>query len=216
MRENLTELVFILDRSGSMASMADEAIGGFNSFLEDQKKDENESRLTLVLFDHEYTVVHDGKDVNSVEPLCKDTYCPRGTTALLDAVGRAIDDVGKRLANTPEEDRPGKVLVAVLTDGLENASNDYNKTKLGEMVSHQRDKYSWEFLFLAANQDAFSEGTGMGFAGNLTMSYDSHTAGGFKKAFNSLRSATKIYKSCASIKNVSLKDLEDDDLDQDA
>jgi uncharacterized protein YegL len=121
MKENLTELVFILDRSGSMGTMAKEAIGGFNAFLEEQKKLPGEAKLTLALFDHQYSLVCNGKDIKDVEPLDDKTYVPRGTTALLDAIGRTIDDVGSRLSATTEAERPSKILVAILTDGQENA-----------------------------------------------------------------------------------------------
>src|SRR3990167_9926770 len=145
MTNEVTELVFILDRSGSMGSMCDEAIGGFNAFLEEQKKLPGEAKLTLCLFDHEYQLIHNGKDIKTVEPLSKDTYTPRGTTALLDAVGRTLDDVGKRITDThtcnacgTTGKKPTKVLIAVLTDGLENASRDYKKTKINEMIEHHK------------------------------------------------------------------------------
>lgn len=182
MKKDSAEIVFILDRSGSMGSMAQEAISGFNAFLEDQKKLPGEARLTLVLFDHEYTLVYGGKDIKSAEPLCDHTYVPRGCTALLDSIGRTIDDVGKRLNEMAEEERPGKVLVAILTDGLENASSDFTKAKISEMISHQREKYAWEFVFLAANQDAISEAAKIGINANLSMNYCCDSAG-YKGAF---------------------------------
>lgn len=151
---SLVEIVVIVDRSGSMSVMRDEAIGGFNDFLQDQKDHPGQANFTLVLFDHEYLLVHDGVDVQGVPELNTKTYEPRGTTALLDAMGRTIDDVGERLANTPEENRPEKVIVCIITDGLENASKDYTRDRVTEMVEHQRDKYNWEFLFLAAGLGA--------------------------------------------------------------
>ncbi len=154
MRPDLTEIAFVLDRSGSMNAIAGDAIGGFNTFLTQQQALPGDARLTLVLFDHEYQVTHSGVEIRSVPPLDERTYVPRGMTALLDAVGRTIDDVGKRLAATPEDQRPGKVIVAILTDGMENASRDYTNAKVAAMIRHQQEKYSWEFIFLAANQDA--------------------------------------------------------------
>jgi hypothetical protein len=171
MKEGVTELVFVLDRSGSMELMRDEAIGGFNAFLEEQKKLPGEAKLTLALFDNQYDLVCNGKDIKCVEPLDEHTYVPRGTTALLDAIGRTVADVGRRLNDTPECDRPSKVLVAILTDGMENASNDYTKDKISEVISHQRGKYSWEFMFLAANQDAIAEGTSLGISAGLSYNY---------------------------------------------
>jgi hypothetical protein len=154
MNQNLTEIAFILDRSGSMVALADEAIGAFNSFLNDQKKQPGECRFTLAIFDHEYRLEHDEKNVQEAPELNRDTYKPRGTTALLDAIGRTLDDIGQKLSRTPEKDRPAKVIVAVLTDGLDNASRDYSKAKVDEMIQQQRDKYAWNFQFLAASQDA--------------------------------------------------------------
>jgi uncharacterized protein YegL len=207
MKDNLTELVFILDRSGSMASMSHEAIGGFNAFLEAQKKVPGDAKLSLVLFDHEYTMVHNGKDIKTVEPLDDKTYTPRGTTALLDAIGRTVDDVGKRLHDTLEEDRPSKVLVAILTDGLENASHEYEKTKINSMISHQTDKYSWQFLFLAANQDAIAEGLSLGIQANNSMTYCADTAIGNQAAYATLSCAATMYRctgNMGDIKNINI------------
>ncbi len=202
MKENLTELVFILDRSGSMTSMVDEAIGGFNSFLEEQKKLPGEAKLTVVLFDHEYTLLCNGQDIKCVEPLTSKTYVARGTTALLDAVGRTIDDVGKRLAATPEDQRPGKVLVAILTDGQENASRDYKKHKIKEMIGHQTGKYSWQFLFLAANQDAFAEAAQLGISLQNTSGYD-YSKIGTMDAFQAVSYNTSAYRSRGVMDNLS-------------
>ena len=156
MRPDLNEIAFVLDRSGSMNSIAGDAIGGFNTFLAQQQGEPGEAHLTLVLFDHEYLVAHDNVDIHSIPPLDARTYVPRGMTALLDAIGRTIDAIGARLANTPEDQRPGKVIVAILTDGMENASRDYNNRRVADMISHQQQKYAWEFIFLAANQDAIA------------------------------------------------------------
>jgi uncharacterized protein YegL len=156
MRPDLTEIAFVLDRSGSMNAIAGDAIGGFNTFLSQQQALPGAAHLTLVLFDHEYLVVHDNVKIADVAPLNERTYVPRGMTALLDAVGRTVDAIGVRLAATPEDQRPAKVIVAILTDGLENASRDYTAARVSEMIRHQQQKYSWEFIFLAANQDAIA------------------------------------------------------------
>lgn len=156
MNTNLTEIICIVDRSGSMESIRSDAIGGFNAFLEGQKAEPGEARLTLVLFDDRYEVPVAGAPLASVEPLTTKTFVPRGSTALLDAVGRTIDEVGKHLAATPEHERPGQVIVAILTDGLENSSRKYTWQMVGDRIRHQRDKYNWEFVFLAANQDAIA------------------------------------------------------------
>ena len=154
MNQNLTEIAVIIDRSGSMESIATDAIGGFNAFLREQQQDTADARLTLILFDDEFLTIHDSVDVRSVAALNDKTYTPGGSTALFDAVGRTIDQLGQRLAATPEAERPAKVVVAILTDGHENASTDYTQSKIAGMIEHQRAKYGWEFIFLAANQDA--------------------------------------------------------------
>ena len=156
MNLNLTEIACVIDRSGSMESIASDAIGGFNAFLKEQQKDTAEARLTLVLFDHEYEIVYQSVDVRQVAPLSAENYIPRGTTALFDAVGRTIDDLGRRLAKTAENERPAKVIIAILTDGLENSSRDYTQPKIASMIENQRTQYSWEFIFLAANQNAIA------------------------------------------------------------
>jgi uncharacterized protein YegL len=162
MNTNLSEIICILDRSGSMSSIRNDAIGGFNTFLESQKAVPGEARLTLVLFDDQYDVVHRAAPLKQVPGLDEATFVPRGTTALLDAIGRTVDDVGRRLAAIPEADRPGKVIVAILTDGMENSSRRYTRDRVFDMIRHQQDVYSWEFIFLAANQDAIATAAGIG------------------------------------------------------
>ncbi|MGV3533077.1 MAG: vWA domain-containing protein [Chthoniobacteraceae bacterium] len=156
MNKDLTEIAFILDRSGSMGSIARDAIAGFNQFLTDQQSAPGQARLTVVLFDDEYQLHVDQVPVAEVLPLDGSTYVPRGSTALLDAIGRTIDNLGKRLGATPEDQRPGKVIVAILTDGQENASHEYSWRAVSRRIRHQTDKYAWEFLFLGANQDAIA------------------------------------------------------------
>jgi len=177
MKKGLVEIVFILDRSGSMASIKNDAIGGFNSFLEEQKKVPGEANLTLVLFDHEYNLFYNGVKLQNAKPLDNSTYVPRGTTALLDAVGRTIDDVGVRLDSLPEEDRPEKVIVGILTDGFENASKDYTNTRISEMIDLQQKTYNWEFLYLGANQDAFSVAQSLNIKGINTSNFVANSIG---------------------------------------
>lgn len=142
MDHSLTEIICVIDRSGSMGAIRSDAIGGFNTFLRDQQQESGTARMTLVLFDHEYEIRYDAVPLQEVEPLDTTTYVPRGTTALLDAVGRTIDDVGKRLADTDESERPAQVIIAILTDGLENASSDYSWERVSKMIEHQREKYA--------------------------------------------------------------------------
>ena len=153
MRENSTEMVFVLDRSGSMSGLAADTIGGFNELIEKQKKIEGDAYVTTVLFDHEYEVLHDHVALGEVAPLTDKEYFARGSTALLDAVGRTIDSVGARLAAAPEEERPEHVVFVITTDGRENSSREYTAKQVREMVEHQQQKYSWQFVFLGANMD---------------------------------------------------------------
>lgn len=137
MKENLTELVFILDRSGSMSGLETDTIGGFNSMLEKQKKESGEAFVTTVLFDDKYELLHDRYDIKGVNLLTEKEYYVRGSTALLDAIGITINNIGKALSNTNEEDRPGKVLFVIITDGMENSSREFSYEKVKEMVEHQ-------------------------------------------------------------------------------
>jgi hypothetical protein len=163
-----TEIAFILDRSGSMESIASAAISGYNEFLKAQKATKDDqgnlipSTFSLILFDHEYTRLCHRVDIQDAQPLTSKTYEPRGTTALLDAMGRTIDEIGVALAALPESERPSKVIIAILTDGAENASQDYSLADIHKRISEQTSKYSWEFLFLGANQDAIATAAAIG------------------------------------------------------
>ncbi len=177
MRENLTEMVFVLDRSGSMSGLAADTIGGFNELIEKQKKIEGDAYVTTVLFDHEYEVLHDHVALGEVAPLTDKEYFARGSTALLDAVGRTINAVGARLAATPEEERPAHVVFVITTDGMENASREYTAKQVREMVEHQQQKYSWQFVFLGANMDAVSEARNLGISAKYAADFTSSRRG---------------------------------------
>ena len=164
MRENLTEMVFVLDRSGSMSGLAADTIGGFNELIEKQKKIEGDAYVTTVLFDHEYEVLHDHVALEEVAPLTDKEYFARGSTALLDAVGRTIDSVGARLAATAEDERPEHVVFVITTDGRENSSREYTAKRVRGMIEHQQQKYSWQFVVLGANMDAVSEARNLGIS----------------------------------------------------
>ncbi|MDP6999928.1 MAG: vWA domain-containing protein [Candidatus Poribacteria bacterium] len=182
MKEGFTEIISLVDRSGSMQSILDDAIGGFNIFLAAQQRQPSEAELSLILFDHEYQVVHQAVDIQQVEPLNQDTYVPRGSTALLDAVGKTIDAVGERLAATPESERPSQVIVSILTDGYENASQTYSKPKVAEMIKHQTEKYNWAFEFQAANMDAFAAAKELSIAPDRVVQFEA-TSQGVREAF---------------------------------
>ena len=170
MQNNLTEIIFILDESGSMDSVRSDTIGGFNSFLEDQKKVPGEVNFTFVKFSDYYKVVEEGQDIHLVDSLNESSYTPSYSTALLDAVGTAIKSVKKRIKATPKEERASKVLFAILTDGEENASRKFDTEKIQDLVKETRDKKGWEFLFLGADIDAWSGGLSMGINMNVNVS----------------------------------------------
>jgi hypothetical protein len=177
MNTQLTELAFILDRSGSMGSVAGAAIEGFNHFLHAQQAAPGQARLTLVLFDDEYLMPAASWPVAEVLPLDRTTYVPRNSTALLDAIGRTIDELGARLAALPDAERPGKVIIAILTDGLENASQRYTWGDVAARIRHQTQVYQWEFLFLGANQDAIATAAQLQIATTNAASFRSDAIG---------------------------------------
>ena len=177
MNKNYTEIAFILDRSGSMESCREAAMNGFNLFLHKQQQTEGLAKLTLVLFDDEYLVPINALPVAEVIALNHDTYLPRGSTALLDAIGRTIDDLGARLAAMPEQDRPGQVIVAILTDGLENSSQTYTWQQIARAIKQQTEQYRWTFLFLGANQDAIATAAQMNIAAANAATYVADAAG---------------------------------------
>lgn len=162
MNRNLTDIAYVLDRSGSMQPMTEAAITGFNDFLQQQLDEPGDANLSLLLFDNEFLTPHIRTPLQDVRVLDAATYVPRGSTALLDAIGLTIDELGKRLSAEPEENRPGKVIIAIFTDGYENASNRYTMEQINTMITHQRKNYQWEFMFLAANQDAIATAAQMG------------------------------------------------------
>ena len=168
MNQNLTEIVAIIDESGSMGTLVQETITGFNSFINEQKKLPGEAHLTLCLFNYRCRIIENGLDVSRFEGINDSIYRPQGYTALYDAVGSAIDAVGSRLSKTEECDRPGKVIVVIVTDGHENFSKEYTKDSIKSMIDRQTNEYSWEFIYLGANQDAFAVGGGLGIRNNFT------------------------------------------------
>lgn len=171
--DNATHIAFLLDRSGSMQSIVDDVIGGFNALVKDQRKTPGECTLTLVQFDGRdpQETVYDVLPIAEVPELTTETFRPRGNTPLLDAMGRLITETGRRIDATPEHTHPGKVIFVVLTDGLENASRSYTREQVLEMIKHQREVYSWEFIFLGADQDAIAESAKYGFAADTSMSF---------------------------------------------
>lgn len=173
----MTELVFILDRSGSMAGLEADTIGGFNSMIAKQRLTPGEALVSTVLFDHEPQVIHDRVPLERVKDLTREDYYVRGCTALLDAVGGAIHHIGNVHKYARKEDVPGKTLFIITTDGMENASKRYDYRKVKEMIERQKSKYGWEFLFLGANIDAAREAARFGIGSDKAVTYCSDSMG---------------------------------------
>ena len=175
MRSDLTDITLVVDRSGSMQARREDAEGGVNSFIEQQAKEPGEAVLTLLQFDTEYELVHNGLPIQDVPGY---ELVPRGMSALLDAVGRAINETGARLAKMKEAERPGLVIFVINTDGLENSSREFTKAQIKEMIEHQQKQYKWHFTFLGADQDAFAEAGELGIpqASSAAFSSDKYAA----------------------------------------
>lgn len=198
MRENLTEIVFILDRSGSMSGLESDTIGGFNSMIAKQKKEEGEAYISTVLFDDTCEVLYDRVPVNKVEPMNDNQYYVRGCTALLDAIGGAIHHIGNVHKYAREEDRPEKTLFIITTDGMENASRQYSYEKVKEMVERQKEKYGWEFLFLGANIDAIDVAGKFGIDSNRALNYVSDHKG-TQLNYEVLNKTVSEFRACKSL-----------------
>ena len=173
----MTELVFILDRSGSMSGLEKDTIGGFNSMIEKQKREDGQALVSTVLFDNESAVIHDRLPLDRVPPLTEREYFTRGCTALLDAVGGAIHHIGNVHKYARKEDVPEKTLFIITTDGYENASRRYDYEKVQKMIQHEKEKYGWEFLFLGANIDAAAEAKRFGISEDRAVTYKCDAAG---------------------------------------
>lgn len=173
----MTELVFILDRSGSMSGLEKDTIGGFNSMLEKQRKEPGDDVVSTVLFDNEIEVIHDRVAIADVPSLTDKEYFVRGCTALLDAVGGAIHHIGNVHKYARKEDVPGKTLFILTTDGMENASRRYTYERVRSMIEHQKERYSWEFIFLGANIDAAAEARRFGIDESMAANYHCDEAG---------------------------------------
>ena len=177
MNSNLTELVFILDRSGSMAGLEADTIGGFNAMVEKQKKEPGQALLSAVLFSGGSAVLYDRVDIQKVEPMTERQYSVGGCTALLDAIGGAVHHIANVHKYAREEDHPGKTVFVITTDGMENASRAYSYEQVQRMVKHEQEKYGWEFLFLGANMDAISAARSFGIRADRAVRYRSDSAG---------------------------------------
>lgn len=175
--KNKADIIFILDRSGSMDSIKSSTIEGFNKFLTDQKKIKGEAVISLYQFDDKFDIIYENEDIQKAPLLNNKTFVPRGMTSLYDAIGKTINNVGERLRKTRESQRPDKVIFVVLTDGQENNSTDYNAKKISEMIKHQTEKYNWQFVFLGANQDAVLSARTMGMSVGNSLTFKANTKG---------------------------------------
>ena len=187
--KNLTDITFILDRSGSMASMVNDVVGGWKSFIEKQKAEVGECLVSLVQFDTEYETPFVAVPIANVSESLN--FKPRGGTALRDAIGRTINSVGARFRSLKADQRPDKVLIVIMTDGEENSSHEFTQHQIQNMVKHQQDQYQWEFLFLGANIDSFDVGHSLGIAPWAITNY-SYTSKGMNAGFNTV----SVYSSC--------------------
>ena len=177
MKKNLTEIVFILDRSGSMSGLEADTIGGFNAMIEKQKKEDGEALISTVLFDNVSEVIHDRVSVQNIKPLTDRDYTVRGCTALLDAIGGAIHHIGNIHKYARAEDVPEHTLFVITTDGMENASRHYNAERIKQMIERQKARYGWEFLFLGANIDAVETAGHFGIGADRAVNYHADSAG---------------------------------------
>ena len=197
MKKGLTEIVFILDRSGSMSGLEKDTIGGYNSLIKKQKKEEGEAYISTVLFDDRTEVLHDRVGLDKIKPMTEEEYYVRGCTALLDAVGGAIHHIGNVHKYAREEDRPEKTLFIITTDGQENSSRMYTYEKVKRMVERQKKKYGWEFLFLGANIDAVEEAGRFGIKPERAVNYECDEIGTAVN-YRALNKAVSRVRNCAA------------------
>lgn len=183
--QNPVEILVIADRSGSMSSIKDDAIGGFNTFLEQQQQVEGDANLSLILFDHEYETPIESKPLHEVSPLTEATFVPRGSTAMYDAIGRSLQELHAR--------NPEKAIVCILTDGLENSSSEFNKDTVKSLIEQAEEK-GWQVVYLGANQDAFAEGSKMGIRAANINNYE-YSSKGIIDAYSTLSASTASYRT---------------------
>ena len=185
MKKGLTELVFILDRSGSMGGLEADTIGGFNSMINKQREEEGDVNVTTVLFDDKYELLHDRVDIKNLKEMTSEQYYVWGSTALLDAIGTTIKSVSKKQKELPEEERAEKVIFVITTDGMENASSHFDRDKIKKMIEKKQTKKNWQFMFLGANMDAVSEAGRIGIRANRAVTYANDSVG-VRKNYNAV------------------------------
>ncbi len=210
MKNNITELVFIIDRSGSMCDFTEDTIGGFNSMIEKQKKEDGKVYVSTVLFSGISKVLHDRVDINEISPMTDKDYIPYGSTALLDAIGDAIRHIGNIHKYAREEDVPEHTIFVITTDGLENASHTYNSKRIKELIKRRSEKFGWEFIFVAANIDAIETADGIGIRRDRAANYRQDRAG-YEACYNAMSSFVSMKRSDTLKENETAwkSDLED-------
>lgn len=200
MKKGLTELVFILDRSGSMGGLESDTIGGYNALLEKQKSEAGEAVVTTVLFDDRYELLHNRINLKGIAPITDDDYYVRGSTALLDAIGKTINIIANAQRHTAQDLRAEHVMVVITTDGMENASKEYSYRKVREMIEHEKERYGWEFIFLGANIDALETAERFGIDRDRATNYNADSEGTMlnyqviSETVSNLRASAKISK----------------------
>lgn len=206
MKKECTQIAIVLDRSGSMGSVRDATIEGLNHFIHSQVHTPGCKQLRIAQFDDKYDVIYDG-ELTCAPRFTRSNYEPRGTTALYDAIGRTVDNLGTDLAKLPESERPAKVLLAIITDGMENASRDYGMKRIADMITHQQGTYSWEFVFIGANQDAILSAQQINIPQRSSLSYNSSPTG-TANMMRSLGTYTQSFNAGVSGQSVSFTDAD--------
>lgn len=209
MKKNLTELVFILDKSGSMSGLEKDTIGGFNSLLDQQRKVDGECVITTVLFDNRYELLHDRIDIRAVQPITGKEYFVGGSTALLDAIGKTIHKIGAVQKNTTEDYRAEKVMFVIITDGEENASRNYSSIQIREMIQRQKERYGWEFIFLGANIDAVETAGRFGIDADRAVDYVPDGEG-TELNYRMMSETVATFRECGAVPTACLDEIRKD------
>ena len=209
MKKNLTELVFILDKSGSMSGLEKDTIGGFNSLLEQQRKVDGECVITTVLFDNRYELLHDRIDIRAVQPITGKEYFVGGSTALLDAIGKTIHKIGTVQKNTTEDYRAEKVMFVIITDGEENASRHFSSAQIRQMIQRQKERYGWEFIFLGANIDAVETAGRFGIDADRAVDYVPDGEG-TELNFRMMSETVATFRECGAVPIACLDEIRKD------
>jgi len=211
MKNNYCHISVVLDRSGSMSSCVKETREGFNKFISDQQKNSGETTVSLAQFDDKYEVNYQFKPIKEVPFLDTNNFIPRGMTALLDAMGKTINETGKQLADLNEKERPSRVIMVILTDGEENSSREFTRQQVFDMVKHQQDKYNWDFVFLGANQDAIATASQYGIGAKSAMNYVGSNS---VQAFAAASNYTSSFRSAPSVAASKLCAFSDEERDE--